>query len=1784
MKKGFLSFSALLFGFSLIVLTLFYSNKNTNFEIISNQTLIEEKQDAPVASEISRTQNNLEQKQKIVEKYGDLPIIFEPNKGQTDEQVKFLARGDHYGLFLTNTEAVLSLEKSGKNKKQAARSVIKMQIEGANADANAVGVDETESKSNYFIGSDSEKWQTNVSNFQKVKYESIYEGVDLVYYGNGRQLEYDFVVAPNADAKQIKLKFDGVESAQIEKSSGDLLLETGVGTLRQLKPFVYQMIDGERREIAAAYKLTTNDERPTKDKGQRTKNDFSISFSLAEYDQSKELIIDPILAYGSYLGGNLFDEARGIAVDASGNAYVVGTAASRDFPTTAGTVKPVLLPRIDAPNSFWYDAFVTKINPAGTAIVYSTYFGGRSGNESGGGATVDANGNVIFTGTTMASDFPTVNAYQATLGGADDSFAVKLNQNGSAIIYSTYLGGNGSDAGSRIALDAATGDAIFAGSTSSPNFPTTAGAYKPRLCSTLQSCSGIFYSGSYLVKLSANGAAQYSTLFDAGISDVTLDASNNAVLAGSASSVFPATAGAYQTAHSGGADGFVAKMNPTGNTLIFGTFLGGGLQSDRISAIALDANQNIYVTGQTQNTGFPVTAGAFDTTFNGVEDAFVSKLNASGSTLLFSTFLGGTGRDQPFSIGLGTDNSIFVAGETVSNASFPLRNPLLQNGSIFLTRFNPNGDQLVFSTFLGVGGAYDLIVDNQNNAYLTGHTTSILTSPDAFQPVKGDPTSTSSKDGFVLKIAPTDENQTFYTISGTVNDTATFSQDQTPLIATITGTVNRSITLAYSGNGMRPYSFGNLPAGGNYTISVRKNGYATDPESATFNNLGANQFADFTILGNQEPVGVITSPTHATQFPQPATITIQATASDPDGHAITKVEFSAYHSDLGSIPLGVDTTAPYEFTWENVPLGTWSLNATPVDELGLRGYSTPVVHVTVVDPTGANIAFVSPTTGQTFIQGGVVPIEVSVSSSVNLVEVRDQNDNLVARMTAAPWTRQWHVMETGTYTLKAKAWTQTGQTAETAPVSITVNPLNHRISGKIIDNISLNGIGGITVNLVSQTNPNITATATTDSGGNYLFTDLGTTPNDGVTITPVSSNHTFDPPTKTIFYLGFIEWTNQNFFADIGTQIDVQMTSPTNGQTFTAPATINLAATATSGAGAITKVEFLQRNRNGSTTLLATDTTAPYEHQLVEIPVGDYQYLARATDSTNAVAETANIAVIVKLPTVTMSGRITNQSGNGVAGVTVYIGGGMAWTEETDQNGNFTFADYPGGQTYHFTPSPANGITYTPVSRSYTNVTNNISNIDFIASAPNQPPTLQFNSPTNGATYTMPAPIPLNVAASDPDNNIQNVRVIANNGSFSSTIVQTTNSTINTTWQPTQPGNYVLTAIVRDNGGLQASQEISITVNQPAPVAVSGRIVNRDSEGIEGVTLELVDYPQEKTVAATATTDANGRYTIPNITTFQNYVLRASKLNYTFSPAQRLYFNIAANQTNGDYTGTLALQPSDFDGDARSDIAVWRPSTGDWHIMRSNTNSYTGVRFGAASLGDIAVPGNYDGDQKIDAAVFRNGNWYILNSSNGQVRGVAFGVATDKPVPADYDGDGKTDIAVFRPSNGHWYILRSSDGGFTATLWGLETDKPLCGDFDGDGLSDIAVFRPSNGYWYIRQSSDGNLRALPFGAGDDVPLVGDFDGDRKADITVFRPSNGYWYTIKSSDGEFKAFLWGNANDIPVAGDYDLDGKTDYAVFRKTDGNWYVFKSSNNTYFAQPFGTNGDIPIPAAAIR
>ena len=697
---------------------------------------------------------------RVNETYRKLPLAFEANEGQTDSQVKFLSRGRGYTLFLTSTEAVLVLR--GKTNEPPAvtqQSVttaervtkphslaLKMQVVGCNPNSRITGLDKLPGKSNYFIGKDPKKWTGKISHFAKVRYEEVWPGVDLVYYGNQKQLEYDFIVAPGANPESITLAFEGADKIEID-GQGNVVLFTEFGKVVKHIPLVYQEIDGLRQIISGRYVL----------KGRNL-----IGFQLDAYDPGRKVVIDPVLSYSTYLGGTGNDYGgKGIALDSFGNVYITGYTSSTDFPTTAGTYQ-------ESSGGGDLDAYVTKINRTGSALLYSTYLGGGDRDYSYGIA-LDANGNVFLTGLTMSADFPTVNAYQTSYAGSGDIFGdvfvLKVNSEGTALLYSTYLGGQNSDAGVGIAVDP-SGNVYVTGHTTSGDFPTTAGVLIPNSNAGAQ-------VEAFVTKINPAKSGQESLVYSTYLTNpsfgligysvygrgIATDGSGNAYVTGSTDSwYFPTSPDAFQTKIGSAStyDAFVTKMCSDGTFFWYSTYLGGN-GNDSGEGIVVDSAGNAYLVGSTWSTNFPLQ-NAYQDINRGAADAFITKLNQDGSSLIFSTYLGGENFDQSLSVAFDSAGSVYLTGET-SSSDFPTVDPFQEafGGGLadaFVSIVSPNGSTLLYSTFLGGSdrdNGIDIAVSPNGNAYVTGETASSdFPIVNAFQEVFG-----GINDAFVAKIART---------------------------------------------------------------------------------------------------------------------------------------------------------------------------------------------------------------------------------------------------------------------------------------------------------------------------------------------------------------------------------------------------------------------------------------------------------------------------------------------------------------------------------------------------------------------------------------------------------------------------------------------------------------------------------------------------------------------------------------------------------------------------------------------------------------------------------------------------------------------------------------------------------------------------------------------------------------------------------------------------------------------------------------------------------------------
>jgi hypothetical protein len=606
-----------------------------------------------------------------------LPLTFEINQGQTDGRVDFLARGPGYNIFLTATEAVFALPKASA--KSGQRPAMRMQLVGSAADPRAQGVDALPGKINYFRGQDSASWQTKVPIYRRVKYSAVYPGVDLVYYGQGQQLEYDFIVAPGADPSTIKLGFAGVEQTTVD-AQGDLVLKTAGRPMRFQKPVIFQISDSGRRHLIEG--------------GYVNRSPHQIGFRVGDYDRSRPLIIDPVLSYSTYLGGSGDEGSTGIAVDATGAVYVSGTTSSTDFPTV-NAIQP-------ARNGFGSDSdlFVAKLTPDGSALVYATYLGG-SYNEGASDIAVDSAGAAYIGAITISDDFPTVNAFQPERNGSagtTDVVVAKLSADGSRLIYSTYLGGSNFEGeAAAIAVDLA-GAAYIVGSTASVDFPVV-NALQPRPVSD--------HGAAFVTKLAPDGSALlYSTYLGgtqqgAGARDIAVDSLGAAYVTGWTNSAdFPLVNPLPGT--EAGIDAFVSKLAPDGMSLIYSTFLGGS-GSDWGLGIAIDAGGAAYVTGNTDSGDFP-TMNAVQPQSDGGVDAFVVKIAPEGGAMIYGTYLGGLGHDSGYGIAVDTAGAAHVTGRTES-ADFPTMNALQPalSGRVdaFVSLLSPNGEALVYSTYLG---------------------------------------------------------------------------------------------------------------------------------------------------------------------------------------------------------------------------------------------------------------------------------------------------------------------------------------------------------------------------------------------------------------------------------------------------------------------------------------------------------------------------------------------------------------------------------------------------------------------------------------------------------------------------------------------------------------------------------------------------------------------------------------------------------------------------------------------------------------------------------------------------------------------------------------------------------------------------------------------------------------------------------------------------------------------------------------------------------------------------
>lgn len=684
-----------------------------------------------------------------------LPWRFEQNRGQAPAGTAFIARGANYQVLIGPAGPVMRFRRADGKPGQLGTV-----IRGGNRRAAISGEQPTAARANYLIGNQPDKWLENVPGFSRVRYSNVYPSIDLIFYGNEKNLEFDFEVKPGGDPKRISLTWTGAGKVR-KDADGNLIIDTPAGEVRWAKPIIYQSLKGNRTEIAGGFRLNNN----------------VASFDIARYDPSGTLVIDPTVAFATFIGGPGNESVHGLALDSNGNIIVAGVTSSTNLPTISTVVQPGY--NGSTQDTITGDAFIASLQPSGSAVNWITYLGG-SADDLAYGVAVDSSNNIYITGMTNSTNFPVKNAAYGTFLGAGgnklnplgDAFLTKLNSAGQ-LVYSTYFGGSADDWGTAVTVDN-SGDAYIAGWTLSTNLPVGASSYQkgykgnggnPDYCS---GCGPVITTGdAFAAKFDPNGKFLWTTYIGGTLDDfasaIAVDKTGNVYVAGTTqSSNFPVSAGAFQTTYGGEStvqaqpnihmgDAFVVKLDPNGANLLYGTYLGGS-GDDGAYGLAIDSSGDAYVTGATVSPNFPVTAGAFQSTFKGPStapivsnhptfvygDAFVAKLNPTGTALLYATYFGGSGDDCGQAIAIDSNGNAYITGQTASH-DFPITAGATQAtysgsggenyavGDAFLFQLDPKGATELYGTYLGGNqddAAAAIAIDGSGDAWIAGYTLS----------------------------------------------------------------------------------------------------------------------------------------------------------------------------------------------------------------------------------------------------------------------------------------------------------------------------------------------------------------------------------------------------------------------------------------------------------------------------------------------------------------------------------------------------------------------------------------------------------------------------------------------------------------------------------------------------------------------------------------------------------------------------------------------------------------------------------------------------------------------------------------------------------------------------------------------------------------------------------------------------------------------------------------------------------------------------------------------------
>ncbi|MCI0392688.1 MAG: SBBP repeat-containing protein [Acidobacteria bacterium] len=1169
-----------------------------------------------------------------------------------------MTRGSGYSLFLTANEAVLRLRKTEIGREAApgeqadGSSVLRMRLLGANPELRVTGVDQIQTKSNYFIGNDPLAWRTNIANFAKVKYGSVYPGIDLVWYGNQNQLEHDFIVAPGADPRSIKLEFAGTSKLSLNQA-GDLILEADGGEMRLLKPVAWQESGGEREQIACNYQLAQT--------GQ-------IEFELGPYDHAKTLVIDPILIYSTFIGGNQTEVGRGIAVDRDGNAYVVGETNSLDFPV----VNPI---QAQPGSSSIGDIFVLKINPSGTALVYSTYLGGNSF-ETGYSIAVGDDGSAYFTGYTISNNFPTTaNALQRTLRGGFDAFVTRINPTGSALVYSTYLGDAGLDRALGIAVNA-SGEAYVAGHSDSANLPAN-GFQKTR-------------SGNVVYKSTNNGGdwnAGDSGLLASLIYTMAVDPSNpNNVYAGTSDGVYKTTDGGSSWQKSGN---FITTQ---------------GIAIDPKNPMTVFAATNFGLHKSTDG------GSTWQEKRNGLLNAF------QFFTVLFDSATTAT-------VYVGTDRGVFkstdggdnfaIASNGLGQVSFPGQPPQIRVTALVADPINSMNiyaatDRGMFKTLNGGGmwfainngistfaGFLALAIDPAvpTTLYLS---TSFTTRGSLYKSIDGGNSWVLSSEGLSIKNGDFDLSVAVYSIA--VNPSAPSIVYAGTQIGGLFKSTDGGANWSQSNRGLNNVYIRSLAIAPSSPATIYAGVFGGPDGFVAKLNASGSSLSYLTYLGGFEADYAL------------------GIAVDPDGNAFVAGQTdSANFPTAGAIQAARSGFGTDAYVAKINPTGTALVYSTY-----LGGNSTDFAEKIALDASGS-----------AYVAGSTLSTNFPTRSPLQSANAGGFYDAFVAKLNPAG-----SALEYSTYLGGSDRDNATGIAVDRsgnvyiAGFTLSANfPVKDQVQNQyqgstdaFVAKINSGGSTLVYSTWLGGTRGDAASAIAVDTDGNAYVTGV-TDSVDWPTVNPLQS----------------FRGSSDMFVAKLGVQADMAITKTASRSTVMVNNNLAYTITVTNlGPSSATGVVVTDQLQSSVTFVSATATQGSCSNNLgtVTCSLGEMAVQANASitlvvtpATTGAITNTARVrgnepdsiqannqasaqTTVSNLPSI--AGRVTGANGQGLAGVSVTIRGDQLGGQQTDNNGIYQFAGLTIGGAYTVSPS-SDSYSFEPASRSFADLRSD-QTADFTAS------------------------------------------------------------------------------------------------------------------------------------------------------------------------------------------------------------------------------------------------------------------------------------------------------------------------------------------------------------------------------------------------------------------------------------------------------------------------------------